>query len=271
MVLFSGIVGFGIGDVALFLAYFRIGARFTILVNLCLAPVFGAIGEYLWMGQTVTVAEIASIVVIVVGLVLALRPDKKHPANVQPGMVTTGACFAVVAGMGQGFGAVISRYADSLAVGAGVEMHGIGGGLAQAFVRTLGGLTIALICFAAYQWGAGRLKRVIPASAGNPVPEPTRLSDAVKTRGRHKLFPFWLIGAALTGPVLGVSCFQWALQSQKSAIVLAVTATSPLLVMLLARAFEKERTSPLAITGALISVSGVIAICLMKLPPEFWQ
>lgn len=269
----SGIVGFGIGDVALFLAYYRIGARLTILLNLCLAPVFGAVGEYLWMGQKVTTPEMTCIAIIVAGLVLALRPDDKHPASVQPGMVGAGVCFAVVAGMGQGLGAVISRFADAMAVTAGVEMHGIGGGLSQAFVRTLGGLVVAFLCYAAYKWGTSRLKKVVPGLTDRPdAPRRSRrLSDAVKNPGRHRFLPFWLMGAALTGPVLGVSCFQWALQSQKSAIVLAITATSPLIVMFLARAFEKERTSPLALLGALISVSGVIAICLMKLPTEFWQ
>src|SRR4051794_8923442 len=38
----SGLIGFGLGDVSLFLAYPRIGARLTLLVSLCSAPVFGA-------------------------------------------------------------------------------------------------------------------------------------------------------------------------------------------------------------------------------------
>ncbi len=272
----SGMIGFGIGDVALFLAYYRIGARLTILLNLCLAPVFGAVGEYLWMGEKVSLPEIVCIAVIVSGLVLALKPDKHRPPHVEPGMIFAGICFAIVAGMGQGLGAVVSRYADGVATASGVAMHGIGGGLNQAFVRTLGGLVIALICYVAYQWGASRLKRVMPENAGSqnrnaPAPRPARLSDAVKRRPANKFFPFWLLGAALTGPVLGVSCFQWALQSQKSAIVLAITATSPLLVMMLARAFEKEKTPPQVIIGAVISVLGVVAICLMRMPAGFWQ
>lgn len=272
----SGIIGFGFGDVALYLAYFRIGARLTMLLNLCLAPVFGAVGEYVWMGQQVSMPEIVCIVVIVAGIVLALKPDSQRPPHVKSGMLVTGICFAVVAGMGQGLGAVVSRYADSVGVLEGLEMQGMGGGLSQAFVRTLGGLTIALACFAGYQWGATRLRRaaheaIDASSEPAKLPRKGRLSDRAKMRRANRFLPFWLTGAAITGPVLGVGCFQWALQSQKSAIVLAVTATSPLLVMLLARAVEKERTSLLALIGALISVSGVIAICLMKLPPDFWQ
>lgn len=259
----SGVIGFGFGDVGLFLAYYRIGARLTMLLNLCLAPVFGALGEFLWMGQRVTAMELGCIAVIVTGIVLALKPDRNHPARVQPGAVVTGVLFAVVAGMGQGFGAVVSRFADGVAVEAGVHMHGIGGGLAQAFVRTLGGLLVAVICFGAYLWVSGRLRRVLPAS-GTSETGTSAATSAAQTRARRRFFPFWLAGAALCGPVVGVSCFQWALQTEKSAVVLAITATSPLLVTMLARALDKERTSPLALAGSMVSVGGVIAICLTR-------
>ncbi len=39
----SGLIGFGLGDVALFTAYERIGSRLTILLNLCLAPLFAMV------------------------------------------------------------------------------------------------------------------------------------------------------------------------------------------------------------------------------------
>ena len=39
----SGLIGFGIGDLGLFMGYVRIGARLTILLNLCLAPLWGAL------------------------------------------------------------------------------------------------------------------------------------------------------------------------------------------------------------------------------------
>ena len=264
-------IGFGIGDVALFLAYYRIGARLTILLNLCLAPVFGALGEYLWMGTGVSGFEFACIAIVVTGIILALKPDKNHPPQIH-GSVAAGVCFAIVAGMGQGFGAVISRYADGVAALKDLHLHGIGGGLSQAFVRTLGGLLVAVLCYGGYQWACARLRSSMTAAPGSTHPAKlSPSSDAARQRARKRFYPFWLVGAALTGPVIGVSCFQWALQTQKSAIVLAITATSPLLVTLMARAFEKEKTSLLATVGSLISVAGVIAICLAKLPPGFWR
>ncbi len=49
----SGLIGFGLGDVALFTAYERIGSRLTILLNLCLAPLFAMVLEWLWLGNAV--------------------------------------------------------------------------------------------------------------------------------------------------------------------------------------------------------------------------
>src|SRR5438067_2985662 len=46
----SGLVGFGIGDIALFLALTRIGPRLTVLLAQCLAAPFGALIERLWLG-----------------------------------------------------------------------------------------------------------------------------------------------------------------------------------------------------------------------------
>jgi drug/metabolite transporter (DMT)-like permease len=269
---FSGVVGFGIGDVALFLAYFRIGARLTILFNLCLAPIFGAVGEFLWMGQTITVAEMVCIGVILTGILLALIPDGSQLGHAKRTLARAGIAFAVIAGMGQGFGAVISRHAGRVQENLGFTAEGFGSGMNEALVRTLGGLLIAALSYAGYRWIEARsraLRDSIEAAkkvSGEMVPP--RLADRVRSRKLGKFTGFWLVGAGLTGPVVGVSFFQWALQSEKTAIVLAITATSPLLVALFARMIGSEKPSLLAIIGSVISVSGVVAICLLRLGAE---
>ena len=269
---FSGVIGFGIGDVALFLGYFRIGARLTLLINLCLAPVFGAMGEFIWMGEKISGIEMFCIFCILGGIILALKPDGKHPPHLQRGMVASGITFAVIAGMGQGFGAVITRHANALQIeaGAAANANGFGSGMNQAFVRTLGGLVIATICYLGLRWVSRKTRGLDAAlrshqDAKASVP-PQRLADRVRSRkpaGKHKHRGFWLLGAGLAGPVIGVSFFQLALQSENTAIVLAITATSPLIVALLARLISNEKPGPLAMIGSLISVGGVIAICLL--------
>ncbi len=137
---FSGLIGFGIGDVALFLAYHAIGSRLTVLLNFCTATVFGLVTEYLWLGTTIRPLEMLAIAAILTGLCIAvLFTPASHAAS--HGSFKTGIAAAIVAGFGQGVGAVISRHAGSLA-----HEFGIGpiNGLSQAFQRITAGLLFAI-------------------------------------------------------------------------------------------------------------------------------
>ena len=43
----SGLIGFGVGDIALFFALSKIGSRLTILINFCTATIIGACRHFL--------------------------------------------------------------------------------------------------------------------------------------------------------------------------------------------------------------------------------
>jgi drug/metabolite transporter (DMT)-like permease len=70
----------------------------------------------------------------------------------------------------------------------------------------------------------------------------------------------WATGNAVIGAVLGVSCYNWALKSSPSAVVLPIVATSPLCVMLLTLATEGLMPRRRAIVGAVLAVIGVIIL-----------
>ena len=75
-----------------------------------------------------------------------------------------------------------------------------------------------------------------------------------------KLWP-WVLGNALFGSTLGISFMQWALSTATpTAIVLAIIATTPLVVIPLARIFEGEHVSHRAIVGAVVAVTGVVGL-----------
>ena len=99
----SGIVGFGLGDIALFLAYVRIGARLTILLNLCTAPIWSSIVERLWLGTKLTPGEITAGGIILSGVMMAIlsRPASKSRGS---GTHWVGILCGLGAGMGQGIG-----------------------------------------------------------------------------------------------------------------------------------------------------------------------
>jgi drug/metabolite transporter (DMT)-like permease len=238
---FSGIIGFGLGDIGLFLAYPRLGSRLTILMNLCLAPIWGAAVEFLWLGTIITGREALASILILVGVCLALLP-LPH-AQLGHKRFFAGTLFAVIAGFGQGVGAVISRHAEAIADGLDVEISG----LSAAFQRVLGGLTVAALSFLVVSIIARKNQ------AASPLPPASRIQKV-----------HWLLGATLMGPVIGVSCFQWALKDTPSALVLAIVATAPIVVMPMAWFAEGDRPSPISVAGAVVAVGGVIWICLIR-------
>lgn len=252
----SGIIGFGIGDVALFLAYPHLGSRLTILVLMSFGVFFGAVGDWWLLRSPLGWGLGLSVTVVLGGLVLALhRPGE----SVRSGR---GLIYAVIAGWGQGFGAVLSRIAQSIAEQGGFEVHAI----SQTAQRAAGGLAVAALAFAigrlVTRRGATRsVPGVVEAAANTDGPVAERRVPATY----RKNLPFWLAGSALFGPVLGVSAMQWALQVlESSALVVAITATAPLVIMPLARWIEREKTSPRALLGTTITVAGVVMAAFLK-------
>lgn len=242
---FSGIIGFGIGDVALFYGYHAIGSRLTVLLNFCTATVFGLITEFLWLGTTIRPLEMVAILLILSGLSIAVLFTPATNAARQ-GSFGIGVSAAVVAGFGQGVGAVISRHAGELG-----KQLGIGpiNGLSQAFQRVTAGLLFALVVVSVLHLRSRR--RTVP-------PPPPSL------RKRPRALAFWLLGAAMFGPVIGVSFFQAALADLPSAIVLAIVSTSPIVVIPLAYLIEGDRPTRASCIGGAIGVAGVVWICLQR-------
>jgi len=64
---------------------------------------------------------------------------------------------------------------------------------------------------------------------------------------------------------LGVSCYQWALSTTPSGIVLPIVATLPLAVIPFAYRFEGDRPGWHSVIGGIIAVAGVIALTLARL------
>lgn len=237
----SGLIGFGLGDVALFTAYERIGSRLTILLNLCLAPLFAMLLEWLWLGNGVGIRVVVCALLILAGVAMAIRPGSKSRAKVNlRGRYWVGIVAAIVAGFGQGTGAVISRKAEAVAL----ELGASGSGITAAFQRVLAGLVFSAVAVVLIRFFGNR-----------------KDWESWRSPLDRKVAP-WLVGAALFGPVIGVSCFQWALQDLESGIVLAVVALTPIVMLPLARITEGDHPSRLALAGAVVAVAGVVLLNL---------
>ncbi len=230
----SGVVGFGLGDMALFGALPRIGPRLSILLTQCLGAPIAAAAEWAWLGTTLRLADVLCAIVILAGVALALAPDRG--LKVERRVFWFGVLFGVGSAMGQAFGAVISRKANGVAELANFQ---IDGGTA-AYQRIIGGVLITALAFIF-------MRKVRPT-----VPE----ADPARWRRGWPL----VVGNAVAGPALGVGCYQWALKSTPSGIVLPIVATSPLVTLILARFIDGERPTRRAITGGLIAVGGAVAL-----------
>jgi len=232
--IFSGIVGFGIGDIALFIALSKIGSRLTILINFCTATLVGASSDWLWLGDTINPETLIYIFCILAGLSIALNSKNLGSNNIRSYKI--GIIAATIAGIGQGMGASISRHSTTIAVYNDVTI----GGISQAFQRVFAGFLFLLLIFLIKKFTARREPR-------SPV---------------NKKPINWLIFAALFGPVCGVSCFQASLQTMTSGESMAIVATSPIILIPLALIFEKDKPTIVSVLGGIIAVSGVIGMAL---------
>ncbi|MEK7677827.1 MAG: EamA family transporter, partial [Verrucomicrobiota bacterium] len=194
--LLSGCVGFGVGDLALYQTFPRLGSRLSIMLVHCLAAPIAALVEWLWLGTTLSLNQILCSLAVLAGVSIALAPSEhlEMPTEV----LLAGILFGTLAAGGQGFGAVLSRKAYEVAQQHGQSIDGI----TAAYQRILGGVAVAVISLVCMR------KR----------PEITGLG-AASTPGEQ--LPFlnvhnlrlvwrWVLLNGLAGPALGVSCYQWA-------------------------------------------------------------
>jgi drug/metabolite transporter (DMT)-like permease len=238
----SGCVGFGIGDLAMFQAYPRIGARRTIVMIQCLAAPFAALMEWAWLHNQPTGLQILFGATILAGVGIALMP-RKQDAQPTHGL-GVGIFFGTLSAFCQAGGAVLSRKAYLVAEQAGQPFHHTpGAGVNAAYQRMLGGILLTLLFI-----GYLKLTR---------KPEVNRKTDW------SGAWP-WLVGNSLAGPAFGVTCYQWALMTAPTNIVLPIVATTPLLVIPLAHFFDGDPVTRRAIIGGGIAVAGVVGLAMVK-------
>jgi len=241
----SGLIGFGLGDVAMFGAIGRIGPRLTMLLTHCIAAPLAAITEWLWLGTRLGLAEIACALVILGGVALALAPDRgvKIPRRT----FWIGVLCGLGSAAGQGFGSVLSRKAskviaesDSYPATHGI-VEGIVSGATAAYERIVPGILVALLFFL--------LSR--------------RTAESCEPHTWPRAWP-WIIGNALAGPSIGVAIYQWGVATTPTGILMPIVATVPVLTQFLAWKIEGHHPTRRTVLGGIIAVAGVIALAAVS-------
>jgi drug/metabolite transporter (DMT)-like permease len=203
----------------------------------CLTAPIGAGVEWLWLGTKLTPFQLLGSAVILCGSGLALWPEKK--IEIPPELLRAGILFGALGALGQALGAVITRKANEVNQGVHLEING----MTAAYQRMLGALIVGVMIYYAIEFFLRRRQRrlVIPAAT-------------------YKKAAPWIVLNASAGLVLGISCYQWALQHTATGIVLAIVATTPLIVMPMAYFLDNDRPSRRAMLGGLVAVAGVLII-----------
>lgn len=238
----SGVIGMGIGDLGTYSALPLLGSRLTVLLTQCLAAPIAALGEWLWLGTKLTLAQMAWGALILVGVAIAIMPSKSSPPRVRVRPI--GFLFGLLAAAGQGIGALVSRKGVMVATSAGESTHNAIFGVTAAYQRILAGLVFTAVWFAILQI----LHRVPPAN------------QADLTASDRRRAKWWMLANGLAGPVFAVGCYQWALATTPSGIVLPIAATAPLLSIPIAYWLEGDRPSRRAIAGGVLAVASCAAL-----------
>ena len=234
----SGLIGFGICDTALFLALPLLGAQLASLMVQCLAAPVAALTEWAWLGTRIDGDKLLGGAVILTGVALALLPRRgTHP---HPPLTPRAIGLGVIAAAGQGVGAVLSRHGQLLSREAGVPIDG----LSVAYQRILAGVAFTFV------WWSWQRARTRSAATSPPPALPWA-----------RAWP-WVVVNGLSGPCLGVACYQWAFQTHPTGVVMSITALTPLMVIPLAWGIEGVKPTVRGVAGGVLAVFGVIWMAL---------
>jgi drug/metabolite transporter (DMT)-like permease len=220
----SGLVGFVIGDLCLFSAYVRIGARVSMLI-MSLAPPIAAFIGYIFLDEMMTSMQIVAMVVIIIGISLViLKRDRGVDRKIRFTYPVIGLLLAFIGAVGQALGLVLSK-------------HGMNGydAFSATQIRVIAGIAgFSVMFFFIGRWG--------------------NVFNAIKNIPALKRITI----GAIFGPFLGVSFSLIAVKYTTTGVASSLMAIVPVLIILPSVHLFKERVTVAEIVGAVITVIGVV-------------
>jgi drug/metabolite transporter (DMT)-like permease len=241
----AGVIGFGGGGYCMMHALRLLGSPRALLGVESLTAIFA--GGLAWgvLGDPLTVPQLLSCLVILGGVLWAGSAWSEGTVEASWRERRAGFVFALLASGAQALSLVLSRQAFLLAAqGADVV-----GKFDAAFLRLLGGGAFAILILALAarpQAEAGKARRLLDPGAS--------------WRGQPLL---WGVVNGLCGPVLGVTCWLWAVSLLHPAIVQSVAATAPLLSVPLSRTLEPGGLGGRFFTGAPLAILGIVGLVFL--------
>jgi len=217
----SGMVGLVIGDLLLFEAFVRIGARISMLIYASVPPM-NAILAYLILGESMTGFQIFGMFVTVSGIALVILV-KDTGKKVKLSHPVAGILLAFGGAFGQALGYIIGKV--------GLESYDA---FAATQIRLLAGMVgFSIILTLRHRWG--------------------HFLAALKEKQAMK---FITLGSFF-GPFLGISLSLLAIQYTHPGVAATLTSITPVILIPYAIFVHKEKVHFKEFIGALVALAGV--------------
>ncbi len=225
----SGIVGLVLGDIFLFQAFVSIGPRLSMLM-MSLAPVIAAIEAWIFLGETMSLGQMAGILITLGGITWVVM-ERNGNNNQKNRYYARGILYALGGALGQATGLVLAK-----------------NGLFGAF-SPISGNIIRMITAAVVLW----MMTFIQREAGKTL----------RTLAEDRRGVGFTIAGAIAGPVLGVSFSLLAVQRIEVGVASTLMALPPLFLLPLSYVVFKERFGRGAVAGTFLAVFGVAILFLV--------
>ncbi len=223
----SGLIGFVLGDAALFQAFVMIGPRLSMLL-MALAPVFSTMLAWVLLAERLSPLELLGIALSVGGVMIVVSDrqngNSKALAVESPRQYLIGILFGLGGALGQAVGLYASRM-----------------GLVGDFPALSGNL-IRLIAAAVSIWLFTALRGQVRPGFEKLRQQPTALK--------------YLIGGAIAGPFLGVWLSLVAVQKAPLGVASTLMSLAPVILIPISRLMFGDRVTTRAIAGTVVAFAG---------------
>ena len=223
----SAISGLVLGDAMLFQAFVLIGTRLSMLL-MTLTPVIGALLAWVFLGETLSLLEIAAIIVTMSSIAWVVSEQRNsNSVNGNPRNYVIGVLCGIGGASGQALGLILSKRG----------MVGDFPALSASLMR----LTTASVVIWLWALIQGQLR---------PTIEGLRIRSA----------RWAILGGTLVGPFVGMTLSLAAIQLAPVGIASTLMALAPVILLPLAYWIFKERITQRAIVGTVAAIVGVAMI-----------
>lgn len=227
----SGVIGFVLGDAALFQAFITLGTRLTLLV-FAVNPVIAAVLAWVFLDESLSRNQILGMAITLAGIGwVMLERDNPSKQSMAPKAYGLGIILALLGAFGQASGAVTAK----------LGLYGDFPALSGQIIR----VSIATVIIWLMTFVQGKAQQTITALKDQP-----------------KAFQHILL-ASFLGPFLGVFFSLVAIQNAEIGIASTLMSLQPVILIPIGVYFFKEKITWQAVAGTFIALIGVAVIFLV--------